>query len=53
MEHAGAILAGLDAIRWAANAAHGLERGRVRPAAFPTVFATFLPPLLRRVPPFG
>ena len=53
VEHARAILAGLDAIRWVANAAHGLERGRVRLSAFPTVVATFLPPLLRCVPPFG
>lgn len=47
-EHARAVLAGLNAIRQEADAARGLERGRLRLAAFQTVFATLLPPLLRR-----
>ena len=48
VEHAREVLAGLDAVRRAADAARGLERGRLRLAAFPTIFATLLPPLLRR-----
>jgi DNA-binding transcriptional LysR family regulator len=46
--HARPVLAGLEAIHAAADAARGVERGRLRVASFATVFATLLPPLLRR-----
>ena len=42
------VLSAMDAIRRVADAAQGLEHGRIRVGAFPTVFATLLPPLLRR-----
>jgi len=42
------IVASLDAIHRTANAAAGLAKGRVRLAAFPSVFSTLLPGLLRR-----
>ncbi len=43
-----AVLAGLDAIRRKADAASGVAQGRLRLAAFPSVFSTLLPPILRR-----
>ena len=48
LEHARAALAHLEAIRRAAAEASGQETGALRLAAFPSVFATVLPPLLRR-----
>jgi DNA-binding transcriptional LysR family regulator len=48
LEHARAALAHLEAIRHAAAEASGQETGALRLAAFPSVFATVLPPLLRR-----
>lgn len=48
LEHARAALGHLDAIRKAAAEAAGEEDGSLRLAAFPSVFATVLPPLLRR-----
>lgn len=47
-EEAREVAARLDAIRARADAARGLQRGRVRLAAFPSILATLLPPLLRR-----
>lgn len=46
--HARDVLAGLDDIRRIADAAHGLEQGRVWLASFPSVLTTLLPPLLQR-----
>lgn len=46
--HARAVLGHLDAIRQEAAEATGTETGSLRIAAFPSVFATILPPLLRR-----
>lgn len=46
--HARAAAAHLDAIRREAAEAMGEESGAIRIAAFPSVFATVLPPLLRR-----
>ncbi|MFC6643916.1 MULTISPECIES: LysR family transcriptional regulator [Sulfitobacter] len=48
VREARSILAGLDAIRRTADAAAGVEQGKLRLAAFPSVFSTLLPPLLRR-----
>ena len=48
LEHARAALAHLEAIRREAAEATGEDSGPVRIAAFPSVFATILPPLLRR-----
>ncbi|APE45806.1 LysR family transcriptional regulator (plasmid) [Sulfitobacter alexandrii] len=48
VREARAVLAGLDAIRRKADAAAGIEQGKLRLAAFPSVFSTLLPPLLRR-----
>ena len=45
-----AVLAGLDAIRRKADAASGVAQGRLRLAAFPSVFSTLLPPILRGIP---
>lgn len=42
------ILARVDAIRRTADAAAGVARGKLRLAAFPSVFTTLMPPLLRR-----
>lgn len=46
--HARAALDALDRIRGEADAARGLAQGTLRLAGFPSVFATLLPPLLRR-----
>lgn len=46
--HARAAFDHLDAIRQEATKATGTETGSLRIAAFPSVFATILPPLLRR-----
>lgn len=48
LDHARAALVHLEAIRNEAAEATGEEAGSVRIAAFPSVFATVLPPLLRR-----
>ncbi|MDR3515052.1 MAG: LysR family transcriptional regulator [Azospirillaceae bacterium] len=48
LDHARAALAHLDAIRQEAAVATGEETGSIRIAAFPSVFATILPPLFRR-----
>jgi DNA-binding transcriptional LysR family regulator len=48
LDHARAALAHLDAIGKEAAGAAGEEAGSVRIAAFPSVFSTVLPPLLRR-----
>lgn len=48
LDHARAALAHLEAIRQEAAQASGEEEGSIRLAAFPSVFATVLPPLLRR-----
>ncbi|MBB3929601.1 DNA-binding transcriptional LysR family regulator [Kaistia hirudinis] len=48
LHHARAAFAHLEAIRKEAAEATGEEAGSVRIAAFPGVFATVLPPLLRR-----
>ncbi|GLK67133.1 LysR family transcriptional regulator [Hansschlegelia plantiphila] len=48
LDHARAALAHLEAIRKEAAEATGEEAGSVRIAAFPSIFATVLPPLLRR-----
>lgn len=48
LDHARAALAHLDAIGKEAAEAAGEEVGSVRIAAFPSVFSTVLPPLLRR-----
>ncbi|TQS73957.1 LysR family transcriptional regulator [Rhodobacteraceae bacterium] len=48
MDHARAAFAHLEAIRQDALIAAGEETGSLRIAAFPSVFATVLPPLLRR-----
>ncbi len=48
LAHARAALAHLEAIRREAADAAGTETGSLRIAAFPSVFATVLPPLLRR-----
>ncbi|AML52609.1 LysR family transcriptional regulator [Falsihalocynthiibacter arcticus] len=42
------VLASLDRIKRATDLARGVEQGRLRLAAFPSVFHTLLPPLLRR-----
>lgn len=42
------ILVSLAAIRRTADTAAGVEQGKLRLAAFPSVFSTLLPPLLRR-----
>jgi len=47
-DHARAALDALGRIRGEADAARGLAEGKVRLAGFPSVFATLLPPLLRR-----
>ncbi len=48
LDHARAAFAHLEAIRQEAAQATGEETGSIRIAAFPSVFATVLPPLLRR-----
>ncbi|AWN50327.1 LysR family transcriptional regulator [Methylobacterium sp. 17Sr1-1] len=48
LHHAKAVASHLDAIRREARASGGDETGSLRLAAFPSVFATVLPPLLRR-----
>lgn len=48
LDHARAALVHLEAIRTEAAEVTGEEAGSVRIAAFPSVFATVLPPLLRR-----
>lgn len=48
LDHARAAFAHLEAIRKEAAEATGKEAGSLRIAAFPSVFATVLPPLLRR-----
>lgn len=48
LDHARAAFAHLESIRQEAAAAAGEESGSIRIAAFPSVFATVLPPLLRR-----
>jgi DNA-binding transcriptional LysR family regulator len=48
LAHAREACSRLDAIRAEAAEATGTEKGSLRIAAFPSVFATFLPPLLRR-----
>lgn len=48
VEHARAMLSSLTAIQQLADGARGLQRGRIRVAAFPSVFALLLPPLLRQ-----
>lgn len=48
LDHARAAFAHLEAIRRKAATATGEESGSVRIAAFPSVFGTVLPPLLRR-----
>lgn len=48
LEHARAAFSHLQAIRREAAEATGEDSGPVRIAAFPSVFATILPPLLRR-----
>ncbi|WP_159725993.1 LysR family transcriptional regulator [Methylosinus sp. Ce-a6] len=48
LTHARAVIAHLEAIRQEAAKAAGEEMGSIRIAAFPSVFATVLPPLLRR-----
>lgn len=47
IEHARAMLAGLQAIRTLADDSRGLSGTRIRLASFPSVFATMLPGLLR------
>lgn len=47
-EHARDALDHLDAIRQRADAARGLERGRLRLASFPSVIPTLLGPLLKK-----
>src|SRR5690348_13730466 len=47
LHHARAAFSHLEAIRKEAAAGAGEEAGSVRIAAFPSVFATVLPPLLR------
>ncbi len=46
--HARAMLSSLAAIQQLADGARGLQRGRIRLAGFPSVFALLLPPLLRQ-----
>lgn len=48
LDHARAAFTHLEAIRRDAAEAAGEEAGSIRIAAFPSVFATVLPPLLRR-----
>lgn len=48
LDHARAAFTHLEAIRHEAAEAKGEQIGSVRIAAFPSVFATVLPPLLRR-----
>jgi DNA-binding transcriptional LysR family regulator len=48
LAHARAAFGHLEAIRLEAAQAQGEETGSLRIAAFPSVFATVLPPLLRR-----
>ncbi len=48
LHHAQAVASHLDAIRREARVGGSLESGSLRLAAFPSVFATVLPPLLRR-----
>lgn len=48
VEHARAAFAQLEAIRQEATEVKGEQFGSLRIAAFPSVFATVLPPLLRR-----
>ena len=48
LDHARAALAHLEAIRKEAAEVTGEEAGSVRIAAFPSIFATVLPPILRR-----
>jgi len=48
LDHARAALVHLEAIRKEAAEATGEEAGSVRIAAFPSIFATVLPPILRR-----
>lgn len=48
LHHARAVLGHVEALRQDARAATGEEAGSLRIAAFPSVFATVLPPLLRR-----
>lgn len=48
LDHARAAFAHLEAIRQAAAEVAGEGTGSIRIAAFPSVFATVLPPLLRR-----
>lgn len=48
LDHARAAFAHLESIRREAATAKGEETGSIRIAAFPSVFATVLPPLLRR-----
>jgi DNA-binding transcriptional LysR family regulator len=47
LDHARAALVHLEAIRKEAAKATGEEAGSVRIAAFPSIFATVLPPLPR------
>lgn len=48
LDHARVAFAHLETIRQEAAETRGEENGSIRIAAFPSVFATFLPPLLRR-----
>ena len=48
LDHARAVFGHLEAIRKEAADATGAQAGSVRIAAFPSVFANILPPLLRR-----
>lgn len=48
LDHARAAFAHLESIRQEAMEVTGEETGSIRIAAFPSVFATVLPPLLRR-----
>lgn len=48
LKHAQAAFAHIEAIRKEAAEVIGKESGSVRIAAFPSIFATLLPPLLRR-----
>ncbi|MFJ7441330.1 LysR family transcriptional regulator [Methylorubrum thiocyanatum] len=48
LHHARAALGHLESLRQKAQAASGEETGSLRIAAFPSVLATVLPPLLRR-----
>jgi DNA-binding transcriptional LysR family regulator len=48
LDHARAALSHLEAIEKEAMALNGEETGALRLAGFPSVFATILPPLLRR-----